>query len=102
MKYTWLAWSPRALAGSRAGDGHVRVFQEEDSISNVTHPAPTSSARRGGGGIIHLVHEDGADVIRIEADEADADEEELAPRLDQPVLAGGHPRGEVVSRRRTS
>ena len=53
------------------------------------HPAP--GFRRE----IHPVHIDGANVTRVKADKADADQEELILRLHQPGDPRAHPFREV-------
>jgi len=44
---------------------------------------------------VHLVHADGANVGRIEADAGDEDKEELVVAVQQPCRSEAHPFGEI-------
>ena len=73
-----------------SGGSHVAaVLEEEDGVSNVTHPAPCFRRE------VHPEHMDGANVICIEANKHDAREVELVAVLHQPRAPRVHPLREI-------
>jgi hypothetical protein len=87
----------QSVKARRAGRHQTCVLQEKHSICSVTDPAPT---RRLAAGCrrrreVHLVHADGANVVRFDTDAGDVNQEELVVAVKQPGLPETHPFGEI-------